>query len=115
MPEVQYLPSITPEFYWRDLPFREEQPRFPAVPVSYTHLDVYKRQRPDRVKLNKLLAEVRKQPELLKNSEVKNAYDRCLALTVDLNTAKSELTVHMNTLRKALSWNTISDVYKRQQ
>lgn len=67
--------------------------------------------RPDRVKLNKLLAEVRKQPELLKNSEVKNAYDRCLALTVDLNTTKSELTVHMNTLRKALSWNTISDIH----
>ena len=63
------------------------------------------------MKLNKLLAEVRKQPELLKNSEVKNAYDRCLALTVNLNTTKSELTVHMNTLRKALSWNTISDIH----
>lgn len=65
---------------------------------------------PDRVKLNKLLAEVRRKPELMKNSSVKSAYDRCLKLTVNMRTSRSDLTTDMNTLRKALNWNTVSEI-----
>ena len=66
--------------------------------------------RPDRVRLNKLLAEVRKNADLLNNDTVRMAYNRCLALSMNLRTSKSDLTLDMNTLRKALNWNTISSV-----
>lgn len=66
--------------------------------------------RPDRVKLNKLLAEVKTKPELMNNSTVKASYDRCIALTMNLRTSRSDLTSDMNVLRKALNWNTISSV-----
>ena len=71
----------------------------------------------DRVRLNKILAEVRKNSAVLNDPEVKNSYERCLKLTMNLRTSRTDLLADMNVLRKALSWNTIRDVeyYGNQQ
>ena len=74
-------------------------------------------EKPDRVRLNKILAEVRKNSAVLNDPEVKNSYERCLKLTMNLRTSRTDLLADMNVLRKALSWNTIRDVeyYGNQQ
>lgn len=71
----------------------------------------------NRVRLYKLLAEVKRRPELLNDSAVKTAYDRCLSLAQNLRTSEGDLFGDMSTLKKALSWNNISDVhiYKNYQ
>ena len=74
-------------------------------------------EKPDRVRLNKILAEVQKNSAVLNDPEVKNSYERCLKLTMNLRTSRTDLLADMNVLRKALSWNTIRDVeyYGNQQ
>lgn len=67
-------------------------------------------EKPDRVKLNRLLAEVRKNTALMENTTVRASYDRCLKLSMNLRTSKADLISDMNMLRKALNWNTISSV-----
>lgn len=64
----------------------------------------------DREDLCYTLASVRKKKELLSNGEVKAAYDRCLKLGVRLTTAKADIQDDLNTLKKALEWNVLTDV-----
>ncbi len=66
----------------------------------------------DRVKLYKLLAEINRNSELLKDSSVKAAYDHCveMAMNLELHASKKDFSKDMATLQKALNWNTISDI-----
>lgn len=64
----------------------------------------------NRVEVSRLLAKIKKNPELLKNSEVRSAYERCKKLAMDLNTAQSDLSGDMTTLKKALQENTVSNI-----
>lgn len=64
----------------------------------------------DRVEVSRILAKIKKRPELLNDGETKRAYDRCIKLAMDLDTAQSDLYGDMTVLKKALQENTVSDI-----
>ncbi|MCI6857809.1 MAG: dockerin type I domain-containing protein, partial [Eubacterium sp.] len=64
----------------------------------------------DRDDLCDTLANVRKNSEILKDDEVKEAFDRCRKEAIALTASKEEYGRDIDILKKALGWNCLSEI-----